>query len=108
MEVVHLEDERASFSATASFLPTWNGLQLGTPRGGISRVTAITLGRLAQSYDLRSLGDCWTSLALRGDLTVGALDDEELLGSWVPGITPLQLMSWASSASTTVQPLCSD
>ena len=32
----------------------------------------ITLGRLAQSYDLRSLGDCRTSLALRGDLTVGS------------------------------------
>ena len=41
-------------------------------RGGISRVTDITLGRLAQSYDLRSLGDCRTSLALRGDLTVGS------------------------------------
>ena len=43
-EVVHLEDERASFSAAASFLPTCNGLQLGTPRGGISRVTDNILG----------------------------------------------------------------
>ena len=48
------------------------GYSVGLLRGGISRVTDITLGRLAQSYDLRSLGDCRTSLALRGDLTVGS------------------------------------